>query len=571
MKPKFLIIVIVLFSLVLASCSQGPSSGVSISASSQKDQWFTAGRRTHIDITEMDPTVLYAVRTKSGRVRGISSRDANSSDSILTTEAGTHIPVPDENNSCNFVGSDVDISSSKDEIQLVELKAGTDFTLYASGEPDFITDEGERIWEEYYYVDLTQPPFDYTPEELKRMTLYGMPLGGSGSGSDDMAIVSTNFTAVVDEFSGTFGLIDLTGHDDVILYSKIGILSGSDWSRKLILKPTTIIGCDSSVVEIDDYFTTLQVNSSSAVPDIEYVLVINKYEDGVYQLEEWSSSMTRFTDGTSRAFAVPITTNEPDVTVIYLGTIESGRDFLIDFPIFNTDMTPKHYADVYIREINDYEKDMSGFTLSSTGKTIYTVDIPAGTRYKQPLMVSAEEGAFKNNLIITTECNYLNDDGTLGDYYCGYIDTYLNASHSYGVGYSGMAMYGPISKREIYDHFLLETISIEVIRFEDEERRSDRKLRLKITIEHSDEPLENDYYNWKGWEVLVIPNNGEKNYSVLVTTQEKYGNGTITAPSAPSRGGYSFIGWSLNGNMYSPGSQIRIDFTNTLVGVWEKQ
>ena len=429
---------------------------------------------------------------------------------------------------------------------------------------NFSLEHPEGIWPSQH---LDCSPAETPCEHLLSLTLYKMHLGGSGSGGDDMAIVSTNFTAVVDEFSGTFGLIDLTGHDGVILYSKIGILSGSDWKRKLILRPTTIVKCDSSTVEINDYCATLQVDSSTVTPGKEYVLVLKKYEPGWYALEEWSSTMTRYTDGTSRGFATPISSDEPDASVIYLGTIEPGRDILIEFPIFDTDMTSKHYADVYIREINAYEKTMSGITLSATDKTEYTVDIPAGKLFKNPLMVSAEEGAPKNNLIINVQCNYLNDDGTLGDYYGGYIEAYLNASHTYGVGSSGYAMYGPISTREIEQNELLETIKITV-----NTNGSTRNLRMKVTIEHSDEPLIDDSYNnWKGWEVLVIPNNGEANYSMLVKTAEKFGNATITAPSAPSRNGYNFIGWSLNGNMYSPGSQIRIDFTNTLVGVWEKQ
>ncbi len=547
------------------SCSDGSSASpheLTIDASSQKDVWFPAGRFTDISINSMDPTVLYAVKTKNGGARGLVSRDNEPSDNILTTEVGTNIPIPDEDCSCNFVGGDVNITT-EGEISVVELKAGTDLTLYATGEPDFITEEGERVWEEYYYVDLTQPPFDFTPEEKKRLTLFTEGTG-SGSGCSDWAMVSTNFSAIVDEYSGMFGAFDLTGHDAVILYNKIGILSGSDWTRKISIKPTLMLSCDSSVTEINDYYEVLQVDTSTATPGKEYVLVMEKYEPGWYGLDEWSASMTRFLDGRSRDFAIPIASNEPSASVVYLGEIDPSKDFLIDFPVFDTDHEPRHYADVYIREISDYERNLASIILTTDNELVFSVDVPAHTSFKYPVLVRSEDKdkTLKNNLFVSIECNELNG-GVKGDFYGrGYTETYFNSSHSYGVGMSGNALYGSSGSHLVSDSDYLETFCLYAY-------SNDKPLRFTVTITRSDEPLRWEPSNPSFWKVTIIPNNGEGFRTENVQTDEPYGRARFTFPAAPSRPGYSFAGWGLNGMLYQPGTEVDIMFHNSVVAVWD--
>ena len=61
---------------------------------------------------------------------------------------------------------------------------------------------------------------------------------------------------------------------------------------------------------------------------------------------------------------------------------------------------------------------------------LFIIDVPAGTNFKNPLMVEAQEGQSKSNLYINVQCNYLNDNGSLGDYFgAGYVEAYLNLSH----------------------------------------------------------------------------------------------------------------------------------------------
>ena len=566
MKSRILFLTAILFLIIFCSCSQQAGSTVSINASTQKDQWFKASRSTHIDISQMDPTVLYAVKTKSGRSRGLLARDVSTSESILTTEAGTNIPVPDENNSCSFVGGDVNITSD-DEIQLVELKAGTDCTLHATGEPNFITEDGDRVWEEYYYVDLTQPPYDFSEDELKRMTLASfITTGNGGAGRSDCAIVSTNFTAVADENSGMFGTFDLTGYTGVILYNKVGIINGENWTQTVLLQPTNLISCDGSTTEINDFYDVLQIDASTAVAGKEYVLVIKTYEPGSYSIGKWNTPMTSFTDGTSRGFAVPITSDEADASVIYMGEIDPSRDFLIDCPIYNTDQQTKHYADVYIREISETEKNLSKITLSPSGTTVFTVDVPARTVFKTPLMVTAEDEELKKNLYITIQCNYLNDDGSLGDIYGeGDIGTWLNVSHDYGTGMGTKPMEGSYTKRLVSSHELLENITLLV-----GDTKASKNLRFTITIEKSEEPLEMDYPGEDGWMLYVVPNNGSPIQSVKVKNTERYGLAPYTLPAAPSRPGYSFKSWSIRHTLYQPGETIMIDSDNSIVAVWDK-
>jgi len=566
MRLSRIVLICLCFLLVLAvSCSDSGSanpSEVSIDASSQTDQWFPAGRNTSISITSMDPTVLYAVKTKKGGSRSLSARDSESSDSILTTESGTNIPIPDEDCSCNFIGSDVHITT-QDDIQIVELKAGTDMTLHASGEPDYIAENGDRVWEEYYYVDLTQPPYNFTPDELKRMTVFTKHTG-SGSGGSNWAMVSTNFSAIVDETSGMFGAFDISEHEGVIIYSQICIKSGTDWTQRVYLRPTTLMSCDSSVTAINESYEVLQVDTSTASADKEYVLVMKKYEEGAYLLEQHSAEMTRFLDGTSRGFAIPISSDEADASVIYLGKIDPSRDFLIDFPIYNTDEEQRHYADVYIREISDYEKNMGRIMLTSEDDMEFTIDVPANAgRFKYPLLVGAEgdDNNLKNNLIVSVECNEL-EGGIKGDYYGrGYTEVYMNMSHSYSVGMSGKAMYGSYSSSVVTDTNYLETLCLYA-------NYSAKPLRFTIHIKRSDEPIREDGFDPSYWKLTIVPNNGGEIRTENVPTLEPHGVAKYTAPAAPSRPGYEFVGWGIGGSVYQPGDQIDIYFENVLVAIW---
>ncbi len=552
---------------LVVSCSDGGShsgaiSDVTINASSQKDVWFPASKHSRVNITSMDSTVLYAVKTRNGGSRGLTYKDAGSSESIITTGAGTNIPIPDENNSCNFIGEDVDITA-EDEIQVVELKAGTDLTLHAAGEPDFISEDGEKVWEEYYYVDLTQAPFDFTAEEKERLTLVSVQTG-SGSGGSDWAMVSTNFSAIVDEYSGMFGAFDLSGHDAVILYNKVGIRSGSDWTQRLILKPTTMVTCDSSVTEINDFYEVLQIDASTATPGKEYVLVMETYEPGWYALKEWSASMTRFLDGRSRDFAVPIASDEPHASVIYLGEIDPSNDFLVDFPVYDTDQEQRHYADVYIREISDYEKNMARILLTSENELVFTVDVPAYTNFRYPVLVRSEgeDKNLKNDLFVSVECKEL-DGGVVGDYFGGYVEAYYNSSHDHGVGMSGDAALGSFSSHSVSHSDYLETFCLSA-------NSKEKDLRFTIHITRSDEPLQWKEHDPSFWEITIIPNNGESFRTEKVFTDEPHGKGPFTFPAAPSRPGYSFARWGLNDSVFNPGDTVDIYFNQTVVAVWDR-
>ncbi len=162
----------------------------------------------------------------------------------------------------------------------------------------------------------------------------------------------------------------------------------------------------------------------------------------------------------------------------------------------------------------------------------------------------------------------MNDDNTLGDFFGeGYVETYLNLSHEHGVGMSGLAMYGPCTTRTASNGDLLENFCLYA-----NASNSTRNLRFTITITHSDTPLKEDYRaNEDGWDVLVIPNNGSANYTVRVKTAEKFGTGTMMVPGAPTRAGYQFRGWSMNGIFYGYGQTIDVFFNNNLVAVWEKE
>lgn len=563
-----------MFSLLLlaliVSCTQESSTTVTINAESQMEQWFSAGRNTHINISDMDPTVLYAVKTKNSGSRSVkaTAKDTETNQGIVTTETGTHIPIPDSNNSCNFVGGDVEITS-KDEIQVIQLTEGSDCRLSVDSEPTYIDEDGHYIWEEYYYVDFSQEPYNFSPEELSRLTFVNQGRGNIGE-SADYAVVSTDFAELVDRETKMFGTFDLSKHEGVILYNKlVGDENSYGWNQ-LILRPTTIVSCDSTdSVAQTNYYEIFQIDSSKADPNKEYVLVFNVDDsvDSYFHLMETAGEVTCYLDGSLRGFATPLLSDEDASRVFYLGKIKPNKDFILHSQIYNNQLDAEynHYADVYVREINDYEKDMTKITLSDQEKTVYTLDIPARTKLELSVMVDAEANVKKNNLYVTLEANYLKDDDSLGDYIAEIpTESYLNMKgNNSDNSWGGKSMIGSCVTRTVGDKADLDSIYILV-----NARDCFSPIRVTITISHSDEKLPD--VEKEGYEMLSIINNDG---TPPVTEYVKYeqDGAYYTAPPAPSRPGYSFKGWWLFNTLYNPGDVMRVDGCSSLVAVWNKE
>lgn len=559
-----------LFSLLLlaliVSCTQESSTTVTINAESQMEQWFSAGRNTHINISNMDPTVLYAVKTKNSGSRSVkaTAKDTETNQGIVTTETGTHIPIPDSNNSCNFVGGDVEITS-KDEIQVIQLTKGSDCRLSVDSEPTYIDEDGHYIWEEYYYVDFSQEPYNFSSDELTRLTFVNQGRGNIGE-SADYAVVSTDFAELVDWETKMFGTFDLSKHEGVILYNKlVGDENSYGWNQ-LILRPTTMVSCNSEEVALTNYYEILQIDASTADPNKEYVLVINVDDnvDGYYHLMETAGEMMCYLDGSFKGFATPIISDEEASRVFHLGKITPEKDFILHSQVYNNqlDVEYDHYADVYIREINDYEKNMISIMLSDQEDTIYTLDIPANTRLELSVMVDAEPKVQKDNLYVTFEARYINDDDSLGDFIAEMpTESYLNMKNNNPGGHAaGKSMTGSCITRTVSNKMDLESIYLLVNCLE-----CTQPIRVTITIKRSEEAL--PFVEQEGGNQLtIVNNNGDPPTTVFVEYDTYY-----TAPPAPSRAGYSFKGWWLLNTLYNPGDSMRVDGYSTLVGVWDEE
>ena len=570
MKKLFLFLIGLLsMTVFIVSCSQEPAGTLSIDVSTQTEQWFSAKSGTKITLSSMDPTVMYAVKTKSGDARAVYPRGSeDDSSSILTTQVGTHIPIPEMDLTCTFLGIDVNITRS-DDLSIIKLKLGQDFTLDTSERgADFIASDGTRVWEEYYYCDLLFR--GYTQEELSHMVLV-TEQSGSGSGSSDSAMVSLGFKQLANPETGAYGTVDLRGMLGVILYNNVGILSGTASTQKLILEPSTLIECDQTV-QIKGTHEVLQVKAETADPEKEYVLEVTTYDPNAEYIRlnmRNSLTMSIFADnGESRGFIVPLGQKQDGTHLVYLGKIKPTRDFLIDFPLMNASQGLEKYADVRIREITPEEKNAAILTLTSEQKQTFTMDIdPAGNGFMiiKPVLVESENSnVLKNNLLITAECNYLNPDDSLGDYYEGCVETAVNTSHSYSVGYGNTSLMGSYAEGISPDSSYLEVIKLEV-----ENPDPGKRLRITISIERSPEKLKWDF-DYSKWKLMIVPNNGTKPYTMDVPTLEPAGQAVFTVPPAPSRPGYSFISWSLNGNPCYPGESCYMRFNDCLVAVWEK-
>ena len=417
---------------------------------------------------------------------------------------------------------------------------------------DYVSD-GMNVWEEYYTVDLS----NLTENEKKRMTLepWWTRNGDNQTERMDWEFLSVETHTGLNTHTGLM-TFNLSGNNSVILHFKFSVSGSTDTILNLILKPTVLVSTNSSVVPINDFYETLQIDTSNAVSGKEYVLVIkpDNTVDGSIGLSTWSSVNTRFLNGNDRGPTQKIETNENNATAVYLGKIERNNDFLITFPIHNSSEEPHHYADVYIREISNYEATKmaeSRVVIKGSGDTVYTVDVPARTVLQKSLNVVPAEGTQANNLFITTECNYLNSDGTLGDYYgLGSVSNSLD-------GWSTDGTYSVFQKSTLSSMSLFAN------------NITDGLLRITLTIHKSNNPITPWTNNPDSNTVTIIPNNGDDFYTIVVPTDTPYGSGSFEAPVAPVRDGYRFVQWARQGWTYQPGDTVTVGFDDTMVGVWE--
>ena len=416
---------------------------------------------------------------------------------------------------------------------------------------DFVTEDGTNVWERYYNVDMSS----LSKEERQRMTFNVWWTNGGGVSQDiDWEALTPDTNTKIRMNNGCL-TDDLSEYDSIIIHYKVSMPKAETTVHKLLLKPTVMVDTNATIVPINDFYETLQVDTSNAVSGKEYVLVIkpDKTEDGWIGLCTWSSVNTRYLDVANRAPTQKIETNEKNATVVYLGEIEQNRDFLITFPIHQSSEEPHHYADVYIREISDYEAvkmSESRVVIDGSEDTVVTIDVPANTLLQKSLIVVPEKGTEAKNLFITTECNYLNSDGSIGDYYgLGSVSNSLD-------GWSTDGTYSVFQKES------LNGMSLFINNI------TSGKLRLTITIHKSDTPITPWTNKPESHTVTIIPNNGEEFYKLVVPTDEPYGDASFKAPAAPTRAGYSFVQWARQGHTYQPGDTVTFGFDDTMVAVW---
>ena len=544
MKKAFVLVsAIVLFALLVSCDGSGASAyidgdedeslvSVNVDASNLDGSWKSVSDGARITIENMDSTKMYAVKTEGG-MRAI-PRDS-SSNSVFPSGDSTYIPIPDKNNKSSFYANDVNIYGSG-KIQVVELRGGSDDLTIREDEDEisYYNDRGEAVYEEFYHIDFTKPPYDSLDRSRISLLTYNL---GSGSGGSNWGYVTIGEGGLRPE-GYTAGLYDFSEHDSINLYNQMTVAhSDSPWSQQLIL--TNPIVCTEGVVKaIPSKYNVFSIGPFASGK--QYVMELTK-KSGLGYAENFD---LRYVNGNFSGFVFPL--NETSSSVLYyIGEIE--KELLADIWIYIGGYTGTDFGSVLFREatadeIAEYRSHVK--TFGGGDMTIeYRFETSGEYRY-----LLEYDSVMPSNLEITVE--YKLDNGLYSANPC---ETYLRSGHTYGVGHSGNGLIGPYSKFIVSSSDILQQISLQSY--------ANEPVTARVTLHKLEEP--HDGHDER-CHLFIVKNNGEPIDEVILKQYSTYEIPVLT------KAGSTYKGMYYEYMLREPGERITVENLYTaMVAVWE--
>ena len=532
MKRALLFVAALMLLALLVSCDgSGSAVAVEVDASNLDGAWTSVSGRSRITIENMDSGKMYAVKTKGGSRS--TSRDAVS-DTVFKAGDSSYIPVPDKNNKSSFYANDINIHGSG-QIQVVELKDGSDDMTIKEDEDEisYYNDRGEAVYEEYYHIDFTQPPYDTLDRSRISLLTYHL---GSGSGGTNWGYVTIGEGGLKPE-GYTAGLYDFSAHDSVNLYNQMTVAHSSyPWSLQLIV--TNPVVCTEGIpMEIPSKYGVFSIGPLTQGKQYVMELTMNP---GLGYAEDFN---LRYVGGDFSGFVFPLSESSSKA-VYYIGEIE--KELLADIWIGiggykGTDLGSVLFREATAEEIEEFRSHIISYDGSDK-----TIDYRFETQGKYRYLLEYDS-EMPSNVELTVEYKY--DDDSYSTSVC---ETYVRSGHTSGVGYSGTALIGAYSKYVVPSYDILNQLSLLSY--------TDQPVNVTISLHKLEEP--------HGWDetchLFIVKNNGEPIEEKILTQYSTY-----VIPEL-SRAGYSYKGMYYEYRYYRPGDTVTVSNMYTaMVAVWE--
>lgn len=525
--------------LVFASCNAGESARLVFDANNLDENWEGVSRNSRITLENMDPSVMYAVKTRGGS-RTL-HRAAVDSSNIFKGNENTYIPIPDNNYKSSFTANDVHIYGSG-SVQIVKLRDGSDdMTIREAEDPvSFYNSEGEAVYEEYYHIDFTQEPYSSLDKSRISLLVYGL---GSGSGGSNWGYVTID-AGGIRPAGYTAGLYDFSSFDSINLYNTMAIAhSSSPHSQELII--TNPIRCElGKPQKIPSKYGVFSIGPATV--GTNYVLEIDK-EPGLYYDDDFN---LRYVNGDFDSFAFSVHTSESK-DVYFLGEID--KELLCDVWLYIGGYSGSDFGSITFREATEEEisEYQSHFFTIKDDTTVFNLRLAPKDYSEHEFIAISGDGKLLNNMYITAEYTYDN-----GEYIEGYCETYLRNSHFYGVGHGGTALTGAYVEYPLTSGSILEIFKVRALDTE--------PVNVKITFKRSDSEVTDDS-SWRSiCDLFVVPNNGQEISHELIKHYEYY-----TVPELV-RPGYSYRGMYYSGRLYKSGEKIQIENVHSaIIAAWD--
>lgn len=532
MKKAFVLVsAIVLFAL-LVSCDGGGGASVEVDASNLDGSWKSVSGWSRITIENMDSGKMYAVKTQGGS-RSV-ARDATS-DTVFQSGDSSYIPVPDKNNKSSFYANDINIHGSG-QIQVVELRDGSDDMTIKEAEDEisYYNDRGEAVYEEYYHIDFTQPPYDTLDRSRIALLTYHL---GSGSGGTNWGYVTMGEGGLKPE-GYTAGLYDFSAHDSVNLYSQMCVAHSSNpWSLQLIV--TNPVVCTEGVaMEIPSKYGVFSIGPLT--PGKQYVMEISKKSG----LDYADSFNLRYVGGDFSGFVFPLSETS-STAVYYIGEIE--KELLADIWIYIGGYTGTDFGSVLFREATSDELEEYRSHIRNYDGSDMTIEYRFET-FGEYIYLLKYDDELPSNIELTVEYKY--DNGLYSTEGCS---TYLRSAHTYGVGHSGNSLIGSYSRFIVSSSDILQQISLQSY--------ASQPVNVTVTLHKLEEP--HDGHDER-CHLFIVKNNGEPIDEVILKQYSTYEIPVLTKAGSTYKGMY--YGYMLR----EPGERITVENLYTaMVAVWE--
>ena len=276
---------------------------------------------------------------------------------LIKTSGGTYIYFSD-GSPINFSMKDMGINSLG---TLQIIKYDTDHDDYiintSTDRPIFIDNYGERVFEEYYRIPLDDI------EDKSKVALMTTQKSQNATMSTDIKVVKAGDKYFLPD-NERDGILDLSGVDELMVFSQIEIARGSTIRGVIAQSPITITENNPITLKAPQVYE-IEKTDKELVLEIELTESIKDYN--LYS----SAVNSRYYDGTRKPYVFPIKyeyDKNKNTVLLYVGNVENN--FIFDFDMRGN--TNENAGTATLREIKKEEKDLIHYIDPSEGTVTIT-------------------------------------------------------------------------------------------------------------------------------------------------------------------------------------------------------